>query len=53
MDRKNPIEKRVGSYGKQDLQTDASRLAPAWMQQQTPFNIVDGQPQTVSMTPVG
>ena len=31
MDKKNPVERHVENYGKVDLQTDLSRLAPVWM----------------------
>ena len=47
MDKKNPMEKHLCFYEKSDLQTDLSRLAPVWMQEQSPFTIKDGAPQLI------
>lgn len=35
MSRKSPIDKHVGKYGEQQLQTSLSNLAPAWMHEQS------------------
>lgn len=52
MGKQFPVEKRAGEYGIVDLQTDSSRLAPKWMQQQTSHSFKGGAPRLVKMCPV-
>jgi len=31
MDKKNPLEKHISTYGSNDVMTSISKLAPVWM----------------------